>query len=139
MWDEAMYNCVINCCGHALPVDELSRLFNEMVQCGLAANTITFNVMLDIYGKAGLLKKARKLFWMARKQGLADIISYSTIITAYGHNKDFKSMRSVVKKMQHEGHPVSFDAYNCMLLAYGKEDLLEEFNDVLQKMKLLGL
>ena len=76
---------------------------------------------------------------MARKQGLADIISYSTIITAYGHNKDFKSMRSVVKKMQHEGHPVSFEAYNCMLLAYGKEDLLEEFNDVLQKMKLLGL
>jgi len=135
VWDEAMYNCVINCCGRALPVDELSRLFDEMIQCGYAANTITFNVMLDIYGKAGLLKKARKLFWMARKQGLADVISYNTIIAAYGHNKDFKSMRSVIKQMQHEGHPVSLEAYNCMLHAYGKEDLLEEFNDVLQKMK----
>lgn len=135
VWDEAMYNCVINCCGRALPVDELSKLFNEMIQCGYSANTITFNVMLDVYGKAGLLKKAREVFRMARKQGLQDVISYNTIIAAYGNNKDFKSMRSVVKQMQHDGHPVSLEAYNCMLHTYGKEDLLEEFNEVLQKMK----
>ncbi|ONK68951.1 uncharacterized protein A4U43_C05F17740 [Asparagus officinalis] len=135
VWDEAMYNCVINCCGHALPVDELSKLFNKMIQCGYSANTITFNVMLDVYGKAGLLKKAREVFRMARKQGLQDVISYNTIIAAYGNNKDFKSMRSVVKQMQHDGLPVSLEAYNCMLHAYGKEDLLEEFNEVLQKMK----
>lgn len=135
VWDEAMYNCVINCCGRALPVDEISKLFNEMIRCGYAANTITLNVMIDIYGKAGLLKKARKVFWMALKQGLADAISYNTVIAAYGRHKDFKSMRSVVKQMQHEGQPVTLEAYNCMLDAYGKEDLLEEFNDVLQKMK----
>lgn len=134
-WDEAMYNCVINCCGRALPVDELSRIFNEMIQSGYAANTITFNVMLDIYGKSRLLKKARKVFSMARKQGLADVISYNTIIAAYGRNRYFKSMRSTVHQMQHEGFPVSLEAYNCMLDAYGKEDLLEEFNEVLQKMK----
>lgn len=135
VWDEDMYNCVINCCGRALPVDELSRLFNEMVQCGYTANTITYNVMLDIYGKAGLLSKARKVFWMARKQGLTDVISYNTIIAAYGNNKEFTSMRSIVNQMKQEGHPVSLEAYNCMLQAYGKEDLLEEFNNVLLKMK----
>ncbi|WOL13886.1 hypothetical protein Cni_G22666 [Canna indica] len=135
VWDEAMYNCVINCCGRALPVDELSRLFEEMMQNGYAANTITFNVMLDVYGKAGLLKKARKVFWIARKQGLADVISYNTIIAAYGKNKDFKSMESVIHKMQSAGYPVSLEAYNCMLDAYGKENRLEEFSNVLQKMK----
>ncbi|KAJ6829303.1 pentatricopeptide repeat-containing protein, chloroplastic [Iris pallida] len=134
-WDEAMYNCVINCCGRALPVDEVSRLFNEMIQCGYAANTITFNVMLHIYGKSGFLRKARKVFLMARKQGLADVISYNTIIAAYSHSRDFKKMRSTVQQMQHEGYPVSLEVYNCMLDAYGKEDLFEEFNGVLQKMK----
>ncbi|XP_072996923.1 pentatricopeptide repeat-containing protein At4g30825, chloroplastic [Typha latifolia] len=134
-WDEAMYNCIINCCGRALPVDELSRLFDEMIHHGYSANTITLNVMLDVYGKAGLLKKARKVFWMARKQGLADIISYNTIIAAYGQSKDFKSMRSLIQRMQQAGYPISLEAYNCMLDAYGKEDQLEEFNHVLQNMK----
>lgn len=134
-WDEAMYSCVINCCGRALPVDELSRLFDDMIRCGYAANTITFNVMLDVYGKAALLKKASKVFWMARKQGLADVISYNTIIAGYGQSKDFKSMRYFVQRMQDAGYSVSLEAYNCLLDAYGKEDLLEEFNGVLQKMK----
>lgn len=45
--DEAMYNCIINCCGRAIPVDELSRIFDEMIQQGHLANTITLNVLLD--------------------------------------------------------------------------------------------
>ncbi|OAY68087.1 Pentatricopeptide repeat-containing protein, chloroplastic [Ananas comosus] len=94
-FDEAMYNCVINCCGRALPVDELSRLFDEMIQRGYSANTITFNVMLDVYGKAGLFRKANKS----------------------------------------AGYSISLEAYNCMLDAYGKADQLEEFNEVLRKMK----
>ncbi|KAJ0984907.1 hypothetical protein J5N97_003263 [Dioscorea zingiberensis] len=134
-WDEAMYNCVINCCGRALPVDELSRLFNEMIHCGYAANAITFNVMLDIYGKSGFLMKARKVFWMAHKQHLADIISYNTIISAHGRNKDFTLMRHFVRRMRDAGYSVSLEAYNSMLDAYGKQGQLEKFNEVLQEMK----
>ncbi|PKA65480.1 Pentatricopeptide repeat-containing protein [Apostasia shenzhenica] len=133
--DEAMYNCIINCCGHALPIDEVSRLFDEMLRCGYTANTITCNVMLDIYRKNGLLTKARKIFSMARKHGLADAITYNTMIAAYGQNKDFKSMKFIVQRMEISGYPVSLEAYNSMLDAYGKEDLLDEFNDVLKKMK----
>ncbi|CAA6671009.1 unnamed protein product [Spirodela intermedia] len=122
-WDEAMYNCVINCCARALPVDEISKLFDEMIGHGYAANTITFNVMMDVYCKAGLLVKARKLFSMAKKQGLADVISYNIIIAAYGQARDFRRMEYI--------------AYNSMLDAYGKEDQVEEFKCVLKKMKEL--
>ncbi|KAK2975448.1 hypothetical protein RJ640_017707 [Escallonia rubra] len=133
-----MYNCVINCCARALPVDELSRLFDEMLRCGFAPNTITFNVMLDVYGKAGLLKKARRLFWMARKRGLVDVVSYNTIIAAYGKSKDFKNMSSAVRKMEFNGFSVSLIAYNSMLDAYGKDGQMEKFKNVLQRMKESG-
>ncbi|KAF0911401.1 hypothetical protein E2562_008283 [Oryza meyeriana var. granulata] len=133
--DEAMYNCIINCCGRAIPVDELSRIFDEMIQQGHLANTVTLNVLLDIYGKAGLFNRAEKVFLMARKQGLADIISYNTIIAAYAKNGDFRSMTYFVQRMQEAGFPVSLEAYNCMLDAYGKAGQLEEFAAVLQKMK----
>jgi pentatricopeptide repeat protein len=134
-WDQDMYNCVINCCARALPVDELSRLFDEMLQLGFSPNTITFNVMLDVYGKSKLFTKAKRLFWMAQKQGLVDVISYNTIIAAYGQNKDFKNMSSTVRKMQFNGFSVSLEAYNCMLDAYGKDKQMEIFRSVLQRMK----
>ncbi|XP_020598631.1 pentatricopeptide repeat-containing protein At4g30825, chloroplastic [Phalaenopsis equestris] len=134
-WDEAMYNCVLNCCGRALPIDEVSRLFDEMIQSGYTCNTITFNAVLNIYGKAGLLKKVKKIFLMARKRGVADVITYNTIIAVYGRSKVFKKMESVVRGMENSGFPVSLEAYNCMLDAYGKEDLIEEFKDVQRKME----
>lgn len=134
-WDQEMYNCVINCCAHALPVDELSRVFDEMIQRGFTPNNITYNVMLDVYGKSRLFRKARKIFWMARKQGLADVISYNTLIAAYGQNKDFNKMTTTVQLMQFNGFSVSLEAYNSMLDAYGKECQMENFRSVLQRLK----
>ncbi|GKV18113.1 hypothetical protein SLEP1_g28534 [Rubroshorea leprosula] len=134
-WDQEMYNCVINCCARALPVDELSRIFDEMIQHGFSPNTVTFNVMLDVYGKAKLFNKVKKLFWMAKMQGLVDEISYNTIIAAYGQNKDLKNMSSTVQEMQLEGFSVSLEAYNSMLDAYGKKGQMENFRNVLKRMK----
>ena len=135
LWDQEMYNCVINCCSRALPVDEISKRFNEMLQRGFIPNTITLNVMLYLYGKSKLFRKAKKLFWMAKKWGLVDVISYNTLIAAYGKNKEFGRMSSTVKLMQFKGLSVSLEAYNCMLDAYGKGRQMEKFQNVLQKMK----
>ncbi|KZV48761.1 pentatricopeptide repeat-containing protein chloroplastic-like [Dorcoceras hygrometricum] len=135
IWDEEMYNCVINCCANALPVDELSRLFDEMLHQGFAPNNITFNVMLNAYGKFRLFEKARKVFWMAKKRGLVDVVSYNTIIAAYGKNKYFKNMSAVVRRMQFDGFSVSLEAYNCMLDVYGKEGEMEKFRNILHRLK----
>ncbi|KAL8040895.1 hypothetical protein ABFX02_10G129800 [Erythranthe guttata] len=136
IWDEEMYNCVINCCARALPVDELSRLFDEMLQRGFLPSTITFNVMLHVYGKSRLFEKAKGVFWMAKKRGLIDVISYNTLIAVYGKNKYLKNMSAAVTKMQFDGFSVSLEAYNCMLDAYGKQGEMDKFKSVLQRMKL---
>ncbi|CAA0821106.1 Pentatricopeptide repeat-containing protein -chloroplastic [Striga hermonthica] len=135
IWDEEMYNCVINCCARALPVDELTRLFDEMISRGFSPNTFTFNVVLNAYGKSKLFEKAKRVFGMARKRGLIDVISYNTIIAAYGRNKYVKNMSSAIKKMQFDGFSVSVEAYNCMLDAYGKQGEMDKFKSVLQMMK----
>nr|GMC63311.1 pentatricopeptide repeat-containing protein At4g30825, chloroplastic [Ipomoea batatas] len=138
VWDQEMYNCVINCCARALPVDELSRLFFEMIHQGYSPNTVTFNVMLDVLGKSGLFGKARKVFNMAQKRGLVDAISYNTLIAAYGKGKDLDNMALTVRKMHFRGFTVTLEAYNCMLDAYGKEGQMEKFRDALQRMKESG-
>ncbi|KAJ4845810.1 hypothetical protein Tsubulata_008216 [Turnera subulata] len=135
VWDQEMYNCIINCCARALPVDELSKVFNEMLQHSFVPNTITYNVMLDVYGKAKHFSKAKELFYMARKQGLIDVISYNTIVDAYGKNGDFERMVSTVKEMQFDGFAVSLEAYNSMLDAYAKGGNIESFRNILHRMR----
>lgn len=137
-WDGAMYNCIINCCGRALPVDETSKIFDDMLKSGFFPNTITFNVMIDIYGKTGLLTKAYEVLRLARKQGLSDIISYNTLISAYGKWKDYTGMEETFKEIQRGGFVVSLEAYNSMLDAYGKSGQLKEFGNVLERMSRAG-
>ncbi|KAK3189638.1 hypothetical protein Dsin_029199 [Dipteronia sinensis] len=137
-WDQDWYNCVIKYCARALPIDELSRIFDEMLQRGLSPDTITFNIMLDVFGKAKRFGKVRKLFRMAKRRGLVDVISYNTIISAYGQNKDLKNMVSSVREMQFDGFSVSLEAYNSMLDAYGKDGQMDNFRSILQRMKELS-
>ncbi|XP_047307672.1 pentatricopeptide repeat-containing protein At4g30825, chloroplastic [Impatiens glandulifera] len=137
-WDQEMYNCVINCCSRALPVDELSTIFDEMIQNGFIPNSTTFNVILNTYCKAKLFAKARKVFFLAKRRGMVDVISYNTMIAAYGRSKYLKNMSSTVKKMEFDGFSVSLEAYNCMLDAYGKEDQMEDFKSVLEKLRSRG-
>ncbi|CAJ1975519.1 unnamed protein product [Sphenostylis stenocarpa] len=134
-FDQELYNCILNCCAQALPIDELSRLFDEMVERGFSPSTITFNVMVDVFGKAKLFKKVWRLYCMAKKQGLVDVITYNTIIAAYGKNKDFHNMSLTVQKMEFDGFSVSLEAYNSMLDAYGKDGQMETFRSVLKRMK----
>ncbi|ESQ54118.1 hypothetical protein EUTSA_v10024344mg [Eutrema salsugineum] len=134
-WDQELYNCVINCCARALPLDELSRTFEEMIRCGFTPNTVTFNILLDVYGKAKLFKKVNELFLLAKRHGVVDVISYNTIIAAYGQNKDFTNMSSAIRNMQFDGFSVSLEAYNSMLDAYGKDKQMEKFRSILNRMK----
>lgn len=55
--DEVMCNCVLNTCARFLPLEEVHRVFQEMIDDGYAPNNITFNVMIDLYGKAGMMDR----------------------------------------------------------------------------------
>ncbi|CAN0912212.1 Pentatricopeptide repeat-containing protein At4g30825, chloroplastic [Linum grandiflorum] len=135
VWDQEMYRCVINCCANALPVDEISRLYSEMIRKGFVPNTVTLNVMLNVYGRSGLFEEAEEMLQMAKKRGLVDAISYNTMVAAYRRNNDFKMMSSTVRTMQLDGFSVSLEAFNCMLDGYGKEGQMGSFQNVLKRMK----
>jgi pentatricopeptide repeat protein len=121
-WDGAMYNCIINFCGRALPIDETSKIFDD----------ISFNVIIYIYGKSGLLSKAYEVLRLSRKQGLSDIISNNNLISAYDKWKDYTGMEETFQEIQHGGFDVYLEAYNSMLDAYGKSRQLKEFGNVLE-------
>ncbi|KAK1315926.1 Pentatricopeptide repeat-containing protein [Acorus calamus] len=136
VWDEAMYNCLINCCGHALPVDEISRLFDEMLQCGFAANTITFNVMIDVYGKAGLFKRARRMQYAGFPVSLE---AYNCMLDAYGKEDQLDEFQEVLEMMKQDRCSSDHYTYNIMINIYGKKGWIEEVADILAELKECGM
>lgn len=81
------------------------------------------------------LCRARKALKAAQHLGLADKISFSTLINAYGKKQDFPSMEATLWEMQNAGHGGSSEAFNSILDAYGKAGHLDKLEDVLARME----
>ena len=68
IWTESMYTGIIHCCGRALPLQEVLKVFEEMVNANLPMNNMTCNVLIDFFCKAGMLEKAHYVIRLAQKQ-----------------------------------------------------------------------
>lgn len=136
--DEGLLTCIINCCGRALPLEETSVLFQALLDRGCTPNATTFNLMIDLYGKAGMMDRTRYIFELAQQYGMVDKISYSTLIDAYGKCRDFPNMERTLWDMQRNGFAGTLEAYNAMIDAYGKAGMFTKMEDVLERMRRAG-
>ncbi|KAL2649685.1 hypothetical protein R1flu_017813 [Riccia fluitans] len=136
--DEGLLTCIINCCGRALPLEETAVLFQALLDRGCTPNSTTFNLMMDIYGKAGMLDRTRHVYELARQCGMVDKVTYSTLIDAYGKCRDFPNMERTLWDMQRNGFACTLEAYNAMIDAYGKAGMINKMEDVLERMRRAG-
>eukprot|EP00250_Pteridium_aquilinum_P020047 c24682_g1_i3 orf=1283-3487(-) len=134
-WTASMFNGVIHCCGRALPLEEIIKVFLAMVYSKVPLTNVTCNLMMDIFAKAGLLDKAENVFKLAKEQRVLDAISYNTMIDAYGKYKEFNKMECALLDMQNSGFKDHVEAYNSMLDAYGKAGLLRRMENILERMR----
>jgi len=81
----------------------MHKIFQQMNDARFAPNNITFNVMIDLYAKAGMLDRAHNALKLAQQQGPADKISFSTLMNAYGKRQDFAKMEETLWEMQNAG------------------------------------
>lgn len=97
------------------------------------------NVLVQVFGHEVLhLCRARKALKLAQQLGVADKISYSTMINGYGKGQDFPNMEATLWEMQNAGFGGSLEAHNSMLDAYGKAGQFEKLEDALARMEKSG-
>ncbi|MEM4707734.1 MAG: pentatricopeptide repeat-containing protein, partial [Candidatus Anstonellales archaeon] len=65
------------------------------------ANVVTYNTMIDAYGKRGMVEEAREVFEEAVKKGIANVVTYTTICSLYYLLNRFKDVEDVVSKAPH--------------------------------------
>ncbi|KAH7387589.1 hypothetical protein KP509_16G031400 [Ceratopteris richardii] len=138
VWTESLFNGVIHSCGRVLPSEEVVKLFNAMMTAKMPVNNVTCNILIDIFGKAGLLEKARFVVRLAQKQGVQDSITFSTMIDAYGKHKKFDEMESLLIEMLNEGFKDCVEGYNSVLDAYGDSGQITNMEKTLVRMRMTG-
>ena len=93
------HNSDKSCCGWALPSQEVLKVFEEMVNANIPMNNITCNVLIDIFGKAGMLEKAHFVLRLAQKQRVHECFFFCTMIDAYDKSKEFDKMENTFSRM----------------------------------------
>ncbi|KAI5067697.1 hypothetical protein GOP47_0018225 [Adiantum capillus-veneris] len=138
LWTQHLYIEVVHCCGRLLPVEEIVKVFDSMRAAKTPIDTMTSNLLMDIFGKAGLLENIEGVFRLARMQGVHDCISFSTMIGAYGSQKKFDQMEFFLNQMLNEGLKECVEAYNAVLEAYGNSGMINMMKNTFEKMRMAG-
>eukprot|EP00250_Pteridium_aquilinum_P029832 c40197_g1_i1 orf=73-1608(+) len=76
------------------------QLFASILSSGLRLNVVTGNAVLNMYGKCGSLERAQMVFDAMQER---NVITWTTIITAYTQNNRYKSALEYYRRMHQAG------------------------------------
>ncbi|KAK6929047.1 Pentatricopeptide repeat [Dillenia turbinata] len=86
----------------------------QIVRAGLQADTITSNMLINLYSKCGLVIYARKIFDVMPERS---IVSWNTMIGSYTQNKEEENGFNLFIKMQRDGTQSSEFTMSSVLCA----------------------
>ncbi|PQQ04860.1 pentatricopeptide repeat-containing protein [Prunus yedoensis var. nudiflora] len=103
-----------------------------MEEEGCRPTLITYNVILNVYGKMGMpWNKIRALvesevFQEMKLAGFVpDKVTYNALLDVYGKSRQTKEAMEVLKDMEFDGFSPSIVSYNSLISAYARDGLLE--------------
>eukprot|EP00249_Psilotum_nudum_P004392 c1791_g1_i1 orf=168-1034(+) len=85
--DVPTYACLLRCCGNARALSEGKWVHDHMISSGYGKDRFLGNLLVEMYGKCGVVDDARAVFDSIRQR---NVFSWSIMIVAYarcGHNK----------------------------------------------------
>ncbi|KAJ9159728.1 hypothetical protein P3X46_025207 [Hevea brasiliensis] len=86
----------------------------QLIHFGLKADTLTCNMLINMYSKCGLIDFSRKVF---DKMPQRSLVSWNTMIAAYTQNMDEQNALTLFLELQREGNPFSEFTISSILCA----------------------
>lgn len=114
---------ILKACSTLVALD-LGRLFHSrVIETFLELDMSIGNALIDMYAKCGSLEDACSVFHKMPDRG---VVTWTTMIGAYGHHSDYKLASQYFEKMLTEGlRPVEI-TYICLLTACSRAGLVKE-------------
>ncbi|XVF33706.1 hypothetical protein REPUB_Repub17cG0191300 [Reevesia pubescens] len=100
--DVYTYSILINSCMRLCRFYLIGRILAEMSYFGNDCNTVTYNTIIDEYGKAEMFEEMKKLLTDMIESGdsLPDIFTFNSIVGAYGNSGQIEKMEKWYDEFQ---------------------------------------
>ncbi|XP_027341688.1 pentatricopeptide repeat-containing protein At3g53170 isoform X2 [Abrus precatorius] len=135
--DVYTYSILISCCAKFHRFDLIERVLVEMSYLGIQCNSVTYNSIIDGYGKAGMFEHMEKLLNGMIENGKChpDVFTLNSFIGAYGNGVQIDKMEKWYDEFQLMGIMPDITTFNMMIKSYGKAGMYKKMKSVMDFME----
>ncbi|KAB2057141.1 hypothetical protein F383_20827 [Gossypium arboreum] len=135
--DVQTYSILIKSCLQVFAFDKVRALLSDMASRGIRPNTVTYNTLIDAYGKAKMFQEMEMtLVEMLRgKDCEPDVWTMNSTIRAFGSSGQIETMEKCYEKFQSAGIQPNIKTFNILLDSYGKTGNYEKMSAVMEYMQ----
>ncbi|XP_013644188.2 pentatricopeptide repeat-containing protein At5g48730, chloroplastic isoform X2 [Brassica napus] len=117
--------------------DEVQALLSDMGRQGIRPNTITYNTLIDAYGKAKMFVEMESTLiqMLGEDDCKPDSWTMNSTLRAFGGNGQIEMMENCYEKFQRSGIEPNIRTFNILLDSYGKTGNYKKMSAVMEFMQ----
>uniref|UniRef100_A0A1J3D087 Pentatricopeptide repeat-containing protein n=1 Tax=Noccaea caerulescens TaxID=107243 RepID=A0A1J3D087_NOCCA len=135
--DVFTFTVLISCCCKLARFDLVKRILVEMSYLRVGCSTVTYNTIIDGYGKAGMFEEMENVLADMIEDGdsLPDVFTFNSIVGSYGKGGNTRKMESWYNRFQLMGVQPDVTTYNILILSFGKAGMFKKMSSVMDFME----
>ncbi|OMO90722.1 hypothetical protein CCACVL1_07308 [Corchorus capsularis] len=135
--DVQTYSILIKSCLQVSAFDKVQVLLSDMASQRIRPNTVTYNTLIDAYGKAKMFQEMEMtLVKMLREKDCEpDVWTMNSTMRAFGSSGQIETMEKCYEKFQSAGIQPNIKTFNILLDSYGKTGNYEKMSAVMEYMQ----
>ncbi|XP_016445743.2 pentatricopeptide repeat-containing protein At3g06430, chloroplastic [Nicotiana tabacum] len=138
--DVYTYSILIKACVDASRFDLVESLYEQMAERSVVPNTVTQNIVLSGYGRAGKYEEMEKVLsgMLESTSSRPDIWTMNTILSLFGNKGQIEMMEKWYEKFRSFGIDPETRTFNILISAYGKKRMYDKMSSVMEYMRKLS-
>lgn len=135
--DVFTYSILIKSCVRVFAFDKVQILLADMESWGIKPNTVTYNTLIDAYGKAKKFAEMEAMLQKMLQEGNCqpDVWTLNSALRAFGSSGQIELMEKCYEKFQGAGIEPSIRTFNILLDSYGKSGNYKKMSAVMEYMQ----
>ncbi|RCV09218.1 hypothetical protein SETIT_2G009700v2 [Setaria italica] len=138
--DVYTYSTIIKACVDATRFDLIDAMYKDMAERLISPNTVTQNIVLSGYGKAGRLDDMERVLsdMLDSTTCKPDVWTMNIILSLFGNMGQIESMEKWYEKFRSYGIEPETRTLNILIGAYGKKRMYDKMSAVMEYMRKLA-
>ncbi|PKA48163.1 Pentatricopeptide repeat-containing protein [Apostasia shenzhenica] len=134
------YSILLKACVDESRFELIDSLYHEMSERMIVPNTVTQNVVLGAYGKAGKFSEMEKVlsFMLGSDSCKPDVWTMNIILGLFGRMGQIEMMEKWYEKFRGIGIEPETRTFNILIGAYGRKRMYNKMSAVMEYMRKLA-